>query len=58
MEKEFIYLKYITSFKAIHDPYFDLQICRQIENNSLTFALLKLKAKTKRLKLEILKALK
>ncbi len=54
MENELIYLRYLTSFKAMRDPCFDLQTCRQIENDSLVFLLLNLKVKFRELKSEIL----
>jgi hypothetical protein len=54
MKNELIYLRYLTSFNAINDPYFYLQTCRQIENDSLVFSLLNLKVKIRELKSEIL----
>jgi hypothetical protein len=58
MKNELIYLRYLTSFKAIHYTYFDMQTCRQTENDSLVFSLLNLKVKIRELKSEILEVWK
>ena len=50
MKNNLVYFRYLTGYRAIYDPYFCLEHCREIEKDSLEYALKNVNAKMRDLR--------
>lgn len=53
-----VYMRYLTSFRAKHDPHFDLAYYRGVEISSLDYQLAVLSVKVRNFLKELISALK
>ena len=54
MKNNIIYFRYLTSYRAMYDPYFCLEYCRKIEKDSLEYVLKNVNAKMRDLRNRIM----